>query len=166
MKSLNKFISVFLILFFSMLSFAQRTSEWESLISPTDETLRKLYFVDENNGWAVSLGGKIIHTTNAGIDWEIQNSTVTTPIVDIFFVNKNIGWALTFPAVPPFGTTILKTTNGGLSWVSDSVFFENEIMYTVYFLSEQVGFLGGTGVKKTTDGGLTWINSFIEPGGV
>ncbi len=166
MKSLNKVYLVFLILFFSMLSFAQRTSEWDSLISPIDETLRKLFFVDENNGWAVSLEGKIIHTTNAGIDWEIQNSTVTTPIVDIFFINKNLGWALTFSAAPPFGTSILKTNNGGLSWVSDSVFFENEIMYTVYFLNEQVGFLGGNGVKKTTDGGLTWINSFIEPGGV
>jgi photosystem II stability/assembly factor-like uncharacterized protein len=166
MKSLNKVYSVFLILFFSMLSFAQRASEWESLISPTNETLRKLYFFDQNNGWAVSLGGKIIHTTNAGISWEIQISSVTTPIVDIFFVNKNLGWALTFPAVPPFGTTILKTTNGGLSWISDSVFFENEIMYTVFFFNEQVGFLGGNGVKKTTDGGLTWVNSFIEPGGV
>jgi len=166
MKSLNKFISVFLILFSSMLSFAQRASEWESLVSPIDETLRKLYFIDENNGWAVSLGGKIIHTTNAGINWEVQNSTVTTPIVDIFFVNKNLGWALTFPAVQPFGTSILTTTNGGTDWIKDSVFFENEIMYTVFFMNERVGFLGGNGVKKTTDGGITWLNSFIEPGGV
>ena len=95
MKRLNKVYLVFLILFFSMLSFAQRTSEWERLISPTNETLRKLYFVDKNNGWAVSLGGKIIHTTNAGMDWEIQNSTVTKPIVDIFFIIPNRGWALT-----------------------------------------------------------------------
>ena len=166
MKRLNKVYLVFLILFFSMLSFAQRTSEWERLISPTNETLRKLYFVDKNNGWAVSLGGKIIHTTNAGMDWEIQNSTVTTPIVDIFFINPNRGWALTYPSEPPFGTSILKTTNGGLDWIKDSVFFENEIFTTVFFLDENTGFVGGRGVKKTIDGGLTWLNSFIEPGGV
>lgn len=166
MKRLNKVYLVFLILFFSMLSFAQRTSEWERLISPTNETLRKLYFVDKNNGWAVSLGGKIINTIDAGETWHIQNSTVTTPIVDIFFINPNRGWALTYPSEPPFGTSILKTTNGGLDWIKDSVFFENEIFTTIFFLDENTGFVGGRGVKKTIDGGLTWLNSFIEPGGV
>jgi photosystem II stability/assembly factor-like uncharacterized protein len=166
MKRLNKVYLVFLILFFSMLSFAQRTSEWERLISPTNETLRKLYFVDKNNGWAVSLGGKIINTIDAGETWHIQNSTVTTPIVDIFFINPNRGWALTYPSEPPFGTSILKTTNGGLDWIKDSVFFENEIFTTIFFLDENTGFVGGKGVKKTIDGGLTWLNSFIEPGGV
>ena len=133
MKRLNKVYLVFLILFFSMLSFAQRTNEWERLISPTNETLRKLYFVDKNNGWAVSLGGKIINTIDAGETWHIQNSTVTTPIVDIFFINPNRGWALTYPSEPPFGTSILKTTNGGLDWIKDSVFFENEIFTTIFF---------------------------------
>jgi len=166
MKCLNKVYLVFLILLFSMLSFAQRTREWERLISPTNETLRKLYFVDKNNGWAVSLGGKIINTIDAGETWHIQNSTVTTPIVDIFFINPNRGWALTYPSEPPFGTSILKTTNGGLDWIKDSVFFENEIFTTVFFLDENTGFVGGKGVKKTIDGGLTWVNSFIEPGGV
>jgi len=166
MKRLNKVYLVFLILFFSMLSFAQRTSEWERLISPTNETLRKLYFVDKNNGWAVSLGGKIINTTDAGETWRIQNSTETTPIVDIFFINPNRGWALTYPSEPPFGTSILKTTNGGLDWVKDPVFFENEIFTTIFFLDENTGFVGGKGVKKTIDGGLNWLNSFIEPGGV
>ena len=166
MKSLNKVYLVFLILFFSMLSFAQRTSEWERLISPTNETLRRLYFVDKNNGWAVSLGGKIINTIDAGETWHIQNSTVTTPIVDIFFINPNRGWALTYPSEPPFGTSILKTTNGGLDWIKDSVFFENEIFTTIVFLDENTGFVGGNGIKKTTDGGFTWTKSFIEPGGV
>lgn len=166
MKRLNKVYLVFLILLFSMLSFAQRTREWERLISPTNETLRKLYFVDKNNGWAVSLGGKIINTIDAGETWHIQNSTVTTPIVDIFFINPNRGWALTYPSEPPFGTSILKTTNGGLDWIKDSVFFENEIFTTIFFLDENTGFVGGRGVKKTIDGGLTWVNSFIEPGGV
>ncbi len=166
MKSLNKVYLVFLILFFSMLSFAQRTSEWERLISPTNETLRRLYFVDEKNGWAVSLGGKIINTTDAGETWHIQNSKVTTPIVDIFFINPNHGWALTYPSEPPFGTSILITTNGGADWIKDSVFFENEIFSTIVFLDENTGFVGGNGIKKTIDGGLTWISSFIEPGGV
>lgn len=146
--------------------FAQRTSEWERLTSPTNETLRRLYFVNENNGWAVSLGGKIISTTDAGNSWIIQNSTVITPIVDIFFINPDRGWAMTYPSEPPFGTSILTTSNGGNDWVKDSVFFENEIFSTIIFLDENVGFIGGNGIKKTTDGGATWTNAFIEPGSV
>lgn len=146
--------------------FAQEPTGWIKLQSPTNETLRRLYFVDENNGWAVSLGGKIINTTNAGNSWQIQNSMVTSPIVDIFFINRNHGWAITYPSEPPFGTTILTTSNGGTDWVKDSIFFENEIFSTILFLDENVGFIGGNGIKKTTNGGLTWTNSFIEPGGV
>ena len=163
---LNKFLFFCVCLFTTVRLFAQRTSEWESLVSPTNETLRKLYFVDENTGWAVSLGGKIIKTANAGVSWEIQNSNVTTPIVDIFFVNPNRGWTLTYPSAQPFGTSILTTTNGGVDWIKDSIFFVNEVFSTIFFLDENIGFLGGNGIKKTTDGGLTWSNSLIEPGNV
>ena len=145
---------------------AQEPQGWTKLKSPTNETLRSIYFVDENNGWAVSLGGKIINTTDSGNNWNIQNSTVTTPIVDIFFINPDRGWAITYPSEPPFGTSILKTTNGGVDWIKDSVFFQNEIFSTIIFLDANLGFIGGNGIKKTTDGGLTWFNSFIEPGGV
>ena len=146
--------------------FAQEPTGWIKLQSPTNETLRRLYFIDENNGWAVSLGGKIISTTDAGNSWQIQNSMVTSPIVDIFFINPDRGWAITYPSEPPFGTSILTTSNGGTDWVRDSIFFENEIFSTILFLDENVGFIGGNGIKKTTNGGLTWTNSFIEPGGV
>ncbi len=147
-------------------SFTQNTGDWERISSPTTDVLRKIFFVDANNGWASGLTGTIIHTSDGGISWVLQNSTVTTPIVDVFFINNNLGWALTFPEVPPFGTTVLKTTNGGLDWFKDSTFFENEIMYTVFFFDERVGFLGGNGIKKTTNGGLTWVNTHIDSGTV
>jgi len=166
MKSINKISLIFSVLILATLSFAQRTSEWEKLTSPTNDILRKIFFYDENNGWAVGLSGTIIHTSNGGGTWVLQNSTVTTPIVDIFFLNQKIGWALTYPQTPPFGTTILKTTNGGTDWSVDSTFFLNEIMYTIHFFTDSVGFVGGSGIKKTTDGGRTWNKSFIEPGGV
>ena len=159
---------LFLHIFFLLITniFSQRTNEWERLSSPTNDVLRKLFFVDANNGWASGLAGTIIHTSNGGNSWVLQNSTVTTPVVDIFFINNNRGLALTYPQVPPFGTTVLKTTNGGLDWINDSTFFENEIMSSVFFFDEFVGFLGGNGIKKTTDGGLTWINVHIDSGGV
>ena len=163
---LDKILLVCFLTFTITTVFAQEPTGWIKLQSPTNETLRRLYFVDVNNGWAVSLDGKIISTTDAGNSWKIQNSTVTSPIVDIFFINPNHGWAMTYPSEPPFGTSILKTTDGGDNWIKDSVFFQSEIFSAIFFLDENVGFIGGNGIKKTTNGGLTWTNSFIEPGGL
>jgi len=93
---IHKKIFFYFFLFTIANSFAQEPVGWYKLNSPTNETLRRLYFVDENNGWAASLGGSIVHTSNSGNNWDLQNSTVTTPIVDIFFINPNRGWAITF----------------------------------------------------------------------
>lgn len=167
MKSLYIFISCLsLLITDSVFTQVPEPSGWYKLQSPTNESLRKLFFTDVNNGWAASLSGSIINTTNSGKTWQVQSTGVTTPIVDVFFINSNRGWAITYPSEPPFGTTILRTTDGGLNWFKDSVFFQNEIFSTVFFFNESVGFIGGQGIKKTTDGGLTWSNTFIEPGGV
>ena len=131
-----------LFLFFSFSLIAQTSGDWSRLPSPTNDILRKLFFVDGNNGWASGLTGTIVHTSDAGASWVLQNSTVTTPIVDIFFIDNSLGWALTYPQVPPFGTTILKTTNGGIHWFPDSVFFENEIMSSIYFFDNLMDSLG------------------------
>jgi photosystem II stability/assembly factor-like uncharacterized protein len=144
--------------------FAQRTNEWVVLNSPTNDVLRKIFFVDINNGWASGLSGTIIHTSNGGHTWVLQNSTVSGPIVDIFFINNSRGWALTYTQTPPFRTIILKTTNGGEVWFPDSVFFNNEFISTVFFFDEFAGFLGGNGVKKTINGGQTWVNAHIDSG--
>jgi photosystem II stability/assembly factor-like uncharacterized protein len=72
----NKNIFLGLLWFSFFCLFAQEPTGWIKLESPTNETLRRLYFVNENYGWAVSLGGQIISTTDAGNTWNIQNSTV------------------------------------------------------------------------------------------
>jgi len=160
-------LNILLLLFVSFLSieiFSQRTSEWEVLQSPTTDLLRKLFFVDSENGWATGLTGTIIHTSDAGKTWVTQNSNVATPIVDIHFINKNLGWALTYPDTPPFGTTLLKTTNGGIDWIKIDSLFQLKFMSCVYFADDQTGWIGGTGISKTTNGGLTWQECLIDSG--
>lgn len=152
-------------LLLSTILLGQRAGEWEVLQSPTNEILRKLYFVDEYNGWASSLAGTFIHTSDAGATWAIQNSNVTTPIVDIHFINKNLGWALTYPDSPPFGTTLLKTTNGGDDWVVIDSLFQIKFMSCIYFADEQLGWIGGSGIYKTIDGGLSWQKCSLDSTG-
>ena len=144
--------------------FGQDTGTWERLSSPTSNNLRKLYFSDALNGWAAGQLGTIINTNDGGENWSIQNSGVTTPIVDIYFLNKNLGWALTINNSPPFGTIILKTTNGGTDWLLTDFPASNKFMNTLFFIDEQTGWVGGSGIFRTTDGGTTWIESAIDSG--
>ena len=58
-----------------MLSGSEMFSQgfWKEISSPTTKVLKKLFFVDSLNGWAAGAGGTIIHTSDAGKNWEIQN---------------------------------------------------------------------------------------------
>jgi len=146
--------------------FAQQNSGWQKINSPTNDFLRKIFFIDENTGWAAGLSGTIIATTDGGSNWQIQNTGITSPVVDIFFIDKNTGWALSQSSQIPFGTAVLKTTNGGLNWNTNLFFFEDENMSSIHFFNDNDGLVCGKTIRKTTDGGLSWNDSEIEPGGV
>ena len=109
-KTILLILTVISILFVSK-SFSQ--TEWKQIDSPTDKLLRHVFFIDSTTGWCAGRDGIIIHTSDGGNTWIEQNSTVQTFIVSLFFVDKNLGWALTITDTPPFGTTVLETTNGG-----------------------------------------------------
>ena len=159
-----KFFSTFIICAaLVFLPFKLHSQEyWKSISSPTDKLLRNLSFVDSLTGWCVGQGGTIIHTTDGGASWEIQNSTVEWFIVDVFFLNKNVGWALTIKETPPFGTIILNTTNGGNNWIQSAYPENNIFMNTIFFFDSLNGFLGGSIISRTTDGGLSWQEADID----
>ena len=79
---------VLLLIFFILYS-VEITGQnyWIKTSSPTTHQLLKFVFTDIQNGWAAGDTGIIIHTSNGGINWVIQNSTFTTDdfIRDIFF---------------------------------------------------------------------------------
>lgn len=131
--------------------------QWVKINSPTTNVLRKIVFADSLNGWACGLNGTIIHTSDGGENWFVQNANTTNPIVDIFFLNNQIGWALEWELNnPPLGTYILKTTNGGANWISEFFPMELEFFRTIYFLNENFGLIGERKSFYTTDSGITW----------
>jgi len=157
---------LFLIIFYFLLpanSLAQNEREdWKQIPSPTDKTLRNLHFIDAQTGWAAGEDGTIIHTSNGGDDWIVQNSNVHTFIVDVFFINENIGWAITFKDTFPFGSIILKTTNGGDSWIAEDYPDGSAFMNTVFFFDSLNGWIGGTYIAGTTDGGAIWVKAEVD----
>jgi photosystem II stability/assembly factor-like uncharacterized protein len=160
----NKIILIILVLvIYQNISLAQGT--WERLNSPTTENLSSVYFVDSSYGWAAGHSGTIIHTSNGGDDWIIQDSKTENNIFDIFFLNRSLGWAVSWEAFNyPFGTYVLKTTDGGLNWNSSTFPEENIFSQCILFQDSLNGWMGGKPypIVRTTDGGNSWTEAEID----
>lgn len=141
---------------------------WESLNSPTTENLNAVHFVDSSYGWAAGFSGTIIHTSNGGVDWIIQDSKTESNIEDIFFIDRNLGWAIYWEVTsPPFGTYVIRTTNGGLNWQSSRFPHENIYGKCLLFLDSLNGWMGGRSfpIVRTNDGGSTWTEAQFDSSG-
>jgi len=162
----NRLKYILVVLFFQLVQiniYSQGT--WERIESPTDQYLRSVYFVDSLYGWVVGDSGTIIHTSNGGADWEIQDSKTENNIYDVFFLNRNLGWAVSWEVWNfPFGTELLKTTDGGKNWISPSHPEEQIFSQCVLFLDSLNGWMGGKPqpIVRTTDGGLSWTDAEID----
>lgn len=125
--------------------------------------LLSVYFVDENDGYAVGEGGEIYKTINGGIDWTSTNIGFTwepevSHLNSIFFIG-DIGY------IVGSGGKIYKTKNGGVDWI-EQVSGTTNNLNSVYFTDIDTGYIvGGTygisgalnaTILKTSDGGVTW----------
>ena len=120
------------------------------------ETLRGIYFKDAARGWAWG-PGLFLTTTNGGISWSNASKPVSRDINAIQFSDSNTGWAV------GSGGVILRSGNGGASWVARSALLDAARFNAVRFISENEGWVTGsvtdgtTGVVyHTTDGGTAW----------
>ena len=66
-----------------------------------------IWFTDANNGWLVTTGGGVRHTTNGGTNWTAQTSGTTQQLRGVYFLNSQVGW------VTGNSGAICHTTNGG-----------------------------------------------------
>jgi len=108
---------------------------WTEIQTPATQDVMRLFFVDENNGWA-TLGqyneGYIIQTENSGDNWELQNVFYNSfyTINEIYFLDEKFGWTagLSYTVYEDYNT-IKRTTDSGENWITlDSISF----MYIEY----------------------------------
>ena len=167
MKTITKknIILLTLLLFTTYQKIDLAQGYWERIDSPTDNYLRSVHFVDSLYGWAVGDSGIIIHSSDAGANWAIQNSETENNIYDVFFLNRNLGWASSWKVLAaPFGTELLRTTDGGQNWISPTHPEYQIFSQCVLFLDSLNGWMGGNPqpIVRTTDGGLTWREPVID----
>jgi photosystem II stability/assembly factor-like uncharacterized protein len=144
-------------------AFAQ--GHWELRDVPTQQDLRSVYFTDSLYGWAVGDTGTIIHTTDGGESWIIQDAGGDNAVVSVFFLNRQLGWAVSWNYTGGFfGSMILKTTNGGAEWHAEAYPEDNIFINDILFLDSLTGWVGGSPhcLAKTSDGGQSWNQAAID----
>jgi len=161
---LLNFVSSFLLIFVSI---SYSTDYWIPVPSPTSKWLYRLSFADTSKGWAVGDSGIVLHTTDGGLTWQIQNTNVESFIWGVSFPSAaggRLGWAVTFESFPFTGSKILTTTNGGSSWTYYAFPDTTVELLAINFLDSLNGWTAGSQGKifHTTNGGLTWIPHPID----
>jgi photosystem II stability/assembly factor-like uncharacterized protein len=127
--------------------------------------LKRVYFVDEKNGWAV--GGEaddepswaVLRTTDGGATWKKITPSEKQSPEDVFFLDANNGWLVGSTeddAGDPGPSEILVSHDGGATWQQQAKLAAS--LRGVRFADAQNGWAVGSEGRtyRTTDGGATW----------
>lgn len=131
-------------------------ASWDSIYSPTNFDLEKVFFADDMNGWIVGDSGKVLKSVNAGSDWIDLTNNINEKLHSVFFENNMLGWVVG-------KNVIYKTADGGISWQEKKR--DNSWYYDLYFADQNNGWVVGDSaaygiILRTTDGGNSWTKIY------
>ena len=136
---------------------------WEPVNVKEDLELRSVHFVSPEEGWVSGghtgmAGGVILHTKDAGANWEVQlgdPQSSDRSYGELRFLTPKVGWATQSTGV---GDHKLLRTDGQ-QWNPAGTVAQNRSDYR--FTSAQVGFVAnGAEILRTQDGGQRWQSVF------
>lgn len=130
--------------------------------------LNGISFGDANTATAVGGAGTIVRTTDGGATWVEQTSNASKyTLGDVSFTSPDTGtvvgsWYEYIEAMEFFHGIILRTTDGGTTWVKQLEPMDR-MFYGVHFIDSNHGMVvgrdGNSGViLRTADGGDTWVD--------
>jgi photosystem II stability/assembly factor-like uncharacterized protein len=112
---------------------------WTSIFSGTPlYTFYGIDFYDLYFGMVCGEEGKILVTTNAGIDWTLVNTGGNGLMHDVFILNQSTAFAVGTPE------QVYKTTDSGLSWLSDFSGANLIELYKIKFTANNTGLICGS----------------------
>ena len=131
---------------------------WTPQTSPSLNPLESVFFVSENEGWAVGLDTTIIHTIDGGLNWDKQlitdpNLSNNHAFTSVYFTDEDYGWI-----VGVYGSFVM-TTDGGNNWIEGESGTNNSLT-CVRFIDRNNGWAVGENgtIIQTTNGGQTWLH--------
>jgi photosystem II stability/assembly factor-like uncharacterized protein len=151
---MKKFRLLLVFLFASTLVNAQ----WTTQYSGSSYWLNSVFFLDENNGYAVGLNiisgsnGAFLKTTDGGANWIVKYTSPTpgTNFHAVCFTDTNTGFIV---GNVNYNNVTMKTIDGGTTWTSQPGGGS-----AICFPDANTGYIANGSINKTTDGGLTWTN--------
>ncbi|MCC2546390.1 hypothetical protein LJY25_08030 [Hymenobacter sp. BT175] len=142
-----------------LLTTADGGQTWQTLTpNPGLGTINKLVMTSATTIWAATEYG-IQHSTNGGQSWQQRAGGTFT---DVQFVTSLIGYATAGNG------SIIKTTNGGISWFNSFVAqFGAPPLRGVSFSAPDSGMVVGDDQRMltTTNGGSTWVQKGSQGSG-
>jgi photosystem II stability/assembly factor-like uncharacterized protein len=133
---------------------------WEPVNVKEDLELASAYFVSPEEGWVAGgrtgmEGGVILHTKDAGANWEVQlgdPQSSDRAYRDLQFRGPSLGWAVQSTGV---GDHKLLRTTDGKDWKDAGTVAQHRGDYR--FTSAETGFVTtSAGILRTKDGGRKW----------
>jgi photosystem II stability/assembly factor-like uncharacterized protein len=162
---------------FEVLQTTDGGQTWSQLRDQFKHKIRSVWFVDQQQGWALTIERDILHTSDGGATWALQRKAGTIklklfgnrrqPVMDqpeqierVYFIDDLHGWAWGGGRKDQYTEqpgTFLATIDGGQNWNSVPYPFTQDV-WSLYFLNANVGWVSERdgGFYKTTDGGLNW----------
>jgi|GEM_PF-2956405 len=138
---------------------------------PNDELYYfSVYFSDPLNGWIhgneAYKGEFILRTTDGGNSWK---KNYINGINESIVIHKHFVDPLTGYGIYMFRSLIVKTSDGGETWIKCNMPQDYNKISSLFFLNESVGYAGGMTAKegygygiiyKTVDGCKTWTKIY------
>jgi len=110
----------------------------------------KVFFQNDNRGWAVDTYGYVYATANGGINWSTSRPSTDT-LSSIFFISSTIGYTAGDSG------RVYKTTNGGTNWTLLNTGTTAKLNCISGQNLNSIFACGNSGtVIYSTDGGSTW----------
>lgn len=136
---------------------------WEVVQTGAGRHLRALSLLDAKNAWIVGDAGTLLKTSDGGRGWEAVRTPEPEHFTDVHFNDLQTGWLVS-------SQQILRTTDGGASWLTWKNQYYEDTIRGIWMLSKQNGWaVGGTSEEntslffQTSDGGATW-ERFVKKG--
>ena len=148
--------TLYFIICISNHTFAQWTEQATGIVT----TLNSISAVDNNIVWACGDFGKVLKTTNSGINWVVTNSPNASRD---YYTIEGIDALTALVGGGPDTAVIYKTTNGGSSWsrtfrqtsgFTDAITRMNGFPGVYEFLGDPIG--GRWSLFLSYDYGSTW----------